>query len=202
MSHIPFTLDRNRSAWRLSLLDANDASLTGPIAKQRAARTVEGGLLHGWNKDAVAAMGQAAAAPAPWEQARWNERDAYFMEQVGGCSTPEDVDAVMPAKWMAHNPENVVDEKLARVCELCTALVNRHVAWGNEGPASSAQWQQQQALAAQLDEVMRLLEASIGESITPAALTDARFVSDCWRSLNEDEQAAVQAMLASPASAL
>lgn len=97
---------------------------------------------------------------------------------------------LLPSKWIGYNTSTEVDVTLARVCKLCTALVDKFVALSaNDNEiASTSRWRQKQMLFDRLGAVMELLEASIGEAIPLLKLRDSEFVKQCWDQLQEEER--------------
>jgi hypothetical protein len=199
MNHqIPFQTDTRKSRFRLELINPNDPAATGPCAASREPARVRGGLLDGWNADYVKAMKRPQAPLEGWEQVAWNQQDQNFINTVTSCSTPEQVERCIPSKWLPHGSNGEIDDRLARVCDLCTALVNRYLAYeegGATAPRTTAQWREHQRLKQIVADVIRVLEASVGESLTPAALRDPAFVRQCWQALCEDDQNTVETLL-------
>jgi hypothetical protein len=194
---LPFQTNARKSAFRLALLNPNDASLCGPAANAREPATVRGGILDGWNAEYVRVMKRPQPPLEGWEQVVWDERDQLFVAAALGCTTPEAVEAIMPAKWLPFTLDREVDERLARICSLCTALVNRYIAYEDPagGPKTTAEWHEHQRLKDVIAQVLRVLEASVGDSLAPATLSDPEFLKRCWQALCEDDQNTLEALL-------
>lgn len=179
---------------RVALHDPSDAAATGPSVVARPARKVPRGLLQGWAADAAAALARAPPPPEAWSYA-WGPAEAHFERAVAagpaGAATPEEVEALLPARWVGYSLTSADgDEALARVCRLCTALVDRCVALSRgAAPATAAGWRAQQRLERRLAAVMELLEASIGEDIVVASLGSPGFVRQCWSRLSDADRA-------------
>ena len=188
---LPFTTNpqRMRGCEKMKLLNHNSASVTGPSVCVRPAKAIPDGVLQGWDADAAAAMLAVPKLMHTWDVS-WTDHEAYFEKNVHTCTCPEEVEDMLPSKWIAYRVNSEVDDTLARVCKLCTALVDRFVALSNGDDAenSTSKWRQRQGLFDRLSAVMELLESSIGEAIPILKLRDATFVRECWSSLEEEER--------------
>lgn len=194
---LPHTTERAKlGIGKMQLVNHNSAVAVGPTVSVRSSKKVEQGVLAGWSTDAANVF---LAPPKPlnsWDVS-WGAEENYFENNVGNCSAPEEVEAILPCKWMGFKPEVEVDESLTRVCKLCTALVNRFVKFSSEqcAPNTTAKWREHQTLMERLRAVMELLEASIGEAVPILRLQDAAYVRECWLQLQEDERQDVLAAL-------
>jgi hypothetical protein len=188
---LPFTTNpqRMRGCEKMKLLNPNSSSVSGPSVSLRPARAVPNGVLEGWDADAAAAMLAVPKLLHTWDVS-WTDHDAYFEKNALSCNCPEEVEDMLPSKWIAYRVNSEVDDTLARVCKLCTALVDRFVSLSNGDDAdnSTAKWRQRQSLFDRLSAVMELLEASVGEAIPILKLRDPNFVRECWNALEEDER--------------
>lgn len=197
-STLPYSTDANKTGFRLQLVDPNDANAMGPMCACRGTTTVDGGLLDGWNYDAAKALKRPTEVLDGWDQAVWNDDDKHFLEQLPTLTSPDEVAAAMPRKWQPNENSADGDTALLRVCELCTALVNRFVEYEEGGvtaPTTTAQWREHERLGDLLRDVQRVLEGAMGESIAITALADPGFVRSVWPTLVESDQHAVQAIL-------
>ena len=196
MSVLPHQIDLGKAIARraeLELLNPNEPSLVGTCVGERRVARCTAGLLSGWTKAAVSAMKRPTPPMEGWEQVVWDERDAEFIDQLGaGGMGPDQVEAAMPAKWIPHARDPTgsgrVDDRLTRVCDLCTAVVNRYVAYEETPPNTPAQWREHEKLKLVIQEVLRVIEAALGEAITPPALRDRNFIKQVWAAMTEDDQ--------------
>lgn len=190
----------------LPLLDHTNANVTGPTVTYRNPSVVSSGLLAGWDADAAHAL---VAMPKPVEiwDVTWSEADQYFADHVHTCNTPEEVEELLPTKWIAYKTTSNAtgssasggDEALSRVCTLCTALVDKFIQLSQNGASdqTTAKWRLHNTMLKKLRSVMELLEASIGEAIPILKLKDAEFVRNCWQRLEEDDRQDVMSALSS-----
>jgi hypothetical protein len=195
---LPYQTDFAKNAFRHQLLDPDDAAMQGPCAAAREPSVIVGGLLAGWHSEAVKQLKKPQKPLEGWDQVVWDENDDQFIENLTECTSPEQVESAMPAKWLPHARGSEVDERLARICTLCTVLVNKYVAYENGGataPQTTAQWREHQRLKDVMGEVLRVLEASVGETIAPRTLRDAKFLRDCWAALSEEDRRALENLL-------
>ncbi|CCW65270.1 unnamed protein product, partial [Phytomonas sp. EM1] len=195
---LPYTTNptQMRACERIRLLNPNATSATGPNVAVRERRPVCGGVLHGWDAGAARALLEPTGPVQTWDLA-WTDEEADWEARVRRCTCPEEVEELLPAKWIGYRVEGDVDGALARVCRLCTALVQRFVALstGNNANASTAKWRQRQALYDRLGAVMELLEASIGGAIPILKLQDTEFIRQCWEQLQDEEKMEVMSAL-------
>lgn len=211
----PHTVDFSKMGLQtLQLLDPNDPDLTGPIARKREYRTLSSNaalaaqnnasiarahspLLEGWSEHALKhRLIKADTSVEGWEQARWEAGDERFLRQLARCTAPEDVDNVMPDKWKAHRSDVESDPRLERVTRLCTSVVNRVVDWtsGNAAwaPKTVADWHRCEALQKRIQEMLEMLESTLGESVGVAALKDPAFIKRCWRAMSEEDHSSFE----------
>lgn len=208
---LPFSAAPTRmwGARPLPTLDPHNANISGPTVCYRNTSVVASGLLSGWDADAAHAL---VAVPKPldaWDVS-WSEADQYFVDNVHTCSTPEEVEGLLPVKWVAYKTSSASstngggggDEALGRVCALCTALVDKFIALSQDGASdqTTAKWRLHNALLRRLRAVMELLEASIGEAIPILKLKDAEFVRRCWQRLEDDDRHDVFSALSASAA--
>ncbi|CCW66655.1 unnamed protein product [Phytomonas sp. Hart1] len=188
---LPYTVNptQMRACERLRLLNPNSAGATGPNVAAREQKPVCGGLLNGWDAAAARVLLEPPGPVQTWDLA-WTDEEADWEAQVHRSTCPEEVEALLPARWIGYHMQGDVDGTLARVCRLCTALVQRFVALsaGNNANASTAKWRQRHALYDRLGAVMELLEASIGGAIPILKLQDTEFIRKCWEQLQDDER--------------
>ncbi|EPY24586.1 hypothetical protein STCU_03826 [Strigomonas culicis] len=188
---LPYTTnpDQMMGCEKMKLLNPNSAATTGPYVNIRKPRLVVGGLLHSWDAEAAQSFVAAPKQVQTWDLS-WTEDETHWEENVHRCTCPEDVEDLLPAKWIGYRVHSDVDETLARVCKLCTALVDRFVALsqGNSANVSTARWRQHQTLYDRLGAVMELLEASIGEAVPILKLKDPEFMRQCWGQLQDEER--------------
>lgn len=181
---------------RLKMINPNSTTTTGPYVHIREPKLVVGGLLHNWDVEAAQAILGAPKLVQTWDLS-WTEDETHWEESVVRCTCPEEVEGVLPAKWIGYRVQSDVDETLARVCKLCTALVDRFVSLsqGDNANVSTAKWRQRQALYDRLGSVMELLEASIGEAIPILKLKDPEFMRECWSQLQDEERMEIMSAL-------
>ena len=190
----------------LPMLDPNDALITGPFVSYRNPSAISSGLLAGWDADAARAFLSFSKPVDCWDVS-WGEEDKYFVDMVHSCSTPEEVEELLPVKWVGYRLASAggtgaVDETLSRVCKLCTALVDKFtfLAQDDNRDQSAAKWRLHQTLLIRLKAVMTLLESSIGEAIPILKLKDPEFVRSCWQRLGDNDRHDVFSTLSSEAS--
>lgn len=198
-SKLPHTLDLNKMGLRkLELLDPNDPTKTGPIARRREYHTINANaahpLLQGWSFHALRhKLLKPDYTVEKWDQARWDREDELFLRKLPECTAPEDADDIMPEKWKAHRADikDNCDERLERVTKLCTSVVNKVVDWtvGNPelAPKSVSEWNRCETLQRRITDMLELLESALGESVGINALKDPNFVRRCWRSMSEED---------------
>lgn len=197
-SVLPYTTnpEQMESCERMKLLNPNSSSTTGPYVTIREPKLVAGGLLHNWDAEAAQLLLAAPKLVETWDLS-WTEDETHWEEGVHLCTNPEEVEDLLPSKWIGYRVQSEVDETLARVCKLCTALVDRFVALseGDNANVSTAKWRQRQALYDRLGAVMELLEASVGEAIPILKLKDPTFVRQCWGQLQDEERMEIMSAL-------
>lgn len=195
---LPFTTNpqRLRKCQDVKLVNCNSSAATGPTVTARQPNTVTYGVLTGWDSDAAAAYNTADQPPEVWDMG-FGDREEYFERHVQQCANPEEVEELLPSKWIGYKVQTDSDDTLARVCKLCTALVNRFIALaeGDAADKSTSKWREHQELLGRLRSVMELLEASIGEAIPILKLGEPKFVKDCWNALQDDERVDVVSLL-------
>ncbi|GET86744.1 hypothetical protein, conserved [Leishmania tarentolae] len=197
-SVLPYTTNPAQmlSIEKLKLINSSSAAATGPYVNARDPKLVVGGLLHNWDAEAAHMLLNAPKFVQTWDLS-WTEDETNWEERVHRCTYPEEVEDLLPAKWIGYRVQSDVDETLARVCTLCTALVDKFVALsqGNNANVSTAKWRQRQALYDRLGAVMELLEASVGEAIPILKLRDPEFIQNCWRQMQDDERVEIMSVL-------
>ncbi|KPA75833.1 hypothetical protein ABB37_08347 [Leptomonas pyrrhocoris] len=197
-SVLPYTTNPSQmvAIENLKLINPSSAAATGPYLRVRDSKLVVGGLLHNWDAEAAHALLNAPKAVQTWDLS-WSEEETNWEERVHRCTYPEEVEDFLPAKWIGYRVQSDVDETLARVCKLCTALVDKFIALsqGNNANVSTAKWRQRQALYDRLGAVMELLEASIGEAIPILKLKDQAFMHECWNQMQAEERSEIMSAL-------
>eukprot|EP00744_Colponema_vietnamica_P020801 GILI01029602.1.p1 GENE.GILI01029602.1~~GILI01029602.1.p1 ORF type:complete len:207 (+),score=26.71 GILI01029602.1:48-668(+) len=182
----------------LSLIDPNNAQVIGPTVCYRNPSVVNKGLLSGWDADAAHAL---VAMPKPAEvwDVSWTEADQYFVDHVHKCNTPEEVEELLPAKWVAYKTASGADETLSKVCFMCTAMVDRFIELDQSGECdkSTPSWRLHNTLRTRLAAIMELLEGSVGTTYDMLRLKDPEFVRSCWQRLEEEEKLDVMSRLSS-----
>lgn len=183
---------------KLKLINPTSAAATGPYVNIREPKLVAGGLLHNWDAEAAQNLLNAPKVVQTWDLS-WTAEETAWEEHVHRCTYPEEVEDLLPSKWIGYSVQSDVDETLARVCRLCTALVDKFIglSHGNNANVSTAKWRQRQTLYDRLGAVMELLEASIGEAIPILKLKDPEFIHQCWNQMQEEERAEVMSALGS-----
>lgn len=173
----------------MKLINPSSAAATGPYVTIREPKLIVGGLLHNWDADAANSVLAAPKLVDTWDMS-WTEDETYWEANVHACVCPEEVEDLLPSKWFGYQVQSDVDETLARVCKLCTALVDRFVSLsqGDNATVSTNKWRQRQVLFDRLGAVMELLEASIGEAIPILKLRDPEFIRQCWGQLEDEER--------------
>nr|CCD11813.1 unnamed protein product [Trypanosoma congolense IL3000] len=198
-SVLPYTLDPQRMTGceKMRVIDPNNSSITGPLAVARALEVVTSGLLDQWEASAASAAIPSAEPDLRTWDLSWTVHEEHWEQNVAQCSAPEEVENLLPAKWFGYNLNSDVDETLAHVCKLCTALVDKFIAWSKNDMAntSTARWRRWQALCERLSAVVELLEESMGEAIPLLRLRDPEFVRECWGRLQEEERMEVVSVL-------
>lgn len=188
---LPYTTHplRMQGCEKMKLLNPNSSSVSGPSVTVRGVREVPNGILEGWDADAAAAVLAVPKLLHTWDVS-WTDHETFFEKNALACNSPEEVEEMLPAKWIAYRVNSEVDDTLARVCKLCTALVDRFVSLssGDDADSSTSKWRLRQSLFERLSAVMELLEASVGEAIPILKLRDPNFVRECWNALEEDER--------------
>jgi hypothetical protein len=199
-SVMPFTLqpEKHRGLDKIKLLNPNSTEVKGPSTQYREPHRVQDGLLAQWDADAAKAAMSIGAPIETWDF-QWTEGESYWEREVLQCVVPEEAEALMPTKWLGYRWEVEIDETLAKVCSLCTALVDKFVALSHSGEtdASANKWRLHKSLHEKLQAVMELLESSIGENVPILKLRDPEFVRQCWESMDEDERMDVLSSLGS-----
>ena len=194
--------------FRVKLLNPNDPNLCGAVLSVRDPSVVKQGILRGWTVDAAKVLMQPPRAPELIEQAQWTPQDAQFLRSLVHCRTPEQVEATMPRKWLAYDADVDWDSSLARVCRLCTALVEKYLQWSDpskpaQHPKTTAEWRMRAQLQTRIESVVSILENALGATITLHSFlgTDggAKLLERCWASLDEDAQVGLEAALRSDA---
>ncbi|KAH9598114.1 hypothetical protein LSM04_003880 [Trypanosoma melophagium] len=197
-SVLPYTLNPQRMTGceKMKILNPHTAAVTGPMVMVRDPNLVNGGLLHNWDANAASSLTVSSKTVHTWDLS-WTEKEEYWEKNVGRCTGPEEVEDLLPAKWIGYNVNSDVDETLALVCKLCTALVDKFVSLshGDNANVSTAKWRQRQMLYDRLGAVMELLEASIGEAIPILRLRDPEFVRECWGQLQDEERMEIMSAL-------
>ena len=183
---------------QITLANPHDTQCEGPKVQRRRAKRVDDGLLRGWSQQHAAAF---TASPKPfssWEL-NWGEAEDFWENNVTRetCATPEDVVALLPQKWLAFQFEAGDSEAtLARICSMCTALVNKYVALSTTAPPkTTSQWRERETLHRRITAIVELLEASLGEDIPIVSLKDPNFMSSCWSRITEEDQSQLVAAL-------
>lgn len=173
----------------MKLLNPNSAVVTGPCISLREPKRVAGGLLQGWDADAVQNASNHATPAVTWDLS-WTLSEAKWEQEVHRCMCPEEVEDLLPSKWIAYNMQADRDDTLAKVCKLCTALVDRFVelSQGDKVSASTGKWRQYQSLYERLGAVMELLEASVGDAIPILNLRNPAYIRECWETMGEEER--------------
>eukprot|EP00758_Cryptobia_borreli_P004460 Tbor_TRINITY_DN4390_c0_g1::TRINITY_DN4390_c0_g1_i1::g.7816::m.7816 len=218
---LPFSAAPTRmyGAKPLPLLDPNSSQVTGPIVCYRNPSVVSAGVLGGWDADSAhsflmggggGSLGSSgigirgnvntslAAAADTWDVS-WTDEDQYFVDNVvDSCHTPEEVEQMLPSKWVGYKLTSDSEEALSRVCKLCTALVDKFISLSSDALSdqSTGKWRIHQTMLHRLKAVMELLEACIGEGIPVMKLKDPEFVKACWQRLGESDQEDVMSALA------
>ena len=199
-SVLPFTTnpEKHRGLGALKLLNPNSAEVKGPTTSCRRPTMIQEGVLQYWDADAVRAVMQLESTTVASSDLSWTDQESYWESNIGHCTTPDEVEALLPKKWFGYRVETEVDETLSRVCRLCTALVNKFVALSqnDEANRSASKWRLQKTLHDRLLAVMELLESSVGESVPILKLTDEGFMRDCWGHMDEEERLNVMSSLA------
>jgi hypothetical protein len=197
-SVLPYTTNPTQiaSIEKLKLINPSSPTATGPYVSVREPKLVVGGLLHNWDAEAAHALLNAPKSVQTWDLS-WGEEETSWEERVHRCTYPEEVEDLLPSKWIGYRVQSDVDETLARVCKLCTALVDKFIALsqGNNANVSTAKWRQRQALYDRLGAVMELLEASIGEAIPILKLKDPAFLHECWSQMQDEERSEIMSAL-------
>lgn len=197
-SVLPYTTNPEQISLceKVRLLDSTSASVTGPCVTRSEPQLKNGGLLHNWDLQAAKTLTAPPPRAITWDLS-WGPAEARWEQTVHRCLTPEDVEKVLPSKWIAYNIQSDCDETLAKVCKLCTALVNRFVelSEGNKANVSTGKWRQHKMLADRLGAVVELLEASVGDAIPILNLRDPEYIRQCWEQMAEEERADIVAVL-------
>ncbi|KAG8346398.1 hypothetical protein TRVL_02767 [Trypanosoma vivax] len=198
-SVLPYTLNPQlmTGCAKMKILNPNSSALTGPMVTLQEPHLLGSGLLRNWDAAAAsAALPTIFQSPHTWDLS-WTVQEEYWEQNVERCNGPEEVESLLPIKWFGYNVHSDVDETLALVCKLCTALVDKFVSLsqGNNADVSTTKWRQRQLLHNRLASVMELLEASIGEAIPLLRLRDAEFVRGCWEQLQEEERVEIMSAL-------
>jgi hypothetical protein len=195
---MPFTLqpDKFRGLSRLHLINADSTEVKGAATQYREPPCVSEGLLATWDEGAARAAMSVGPSVETWYY-QWSEQESYWEHEVGQCTVPEEVEALIPTKWMGYQWQTEVDETLAKVCSLCTALAEKFVALTNDGQKDTTpnKWRLHSLLKEKLQAVVELLESSIGEDVPMMKLRDPEFVRQCWNSLNEEDRHSVLSSL-------
>lgn len=193
-SVLPYTTNTEQMQLceRMKLVDPNSGMVTGPCVSLRDPKLVVGGILHNWDDEAARAINAPPPHAVTWDLS-WSPSERRWEEHVHTCNTPDAVEDLLPPKWIAYQTHTEVDEALARVCKLCTALVDRFVMLSrdNNASVSAGRWRQHQSLYDRLGAVVELLEASVGEAIPIEKMRDAEFIRQCWVQMPEEERADV-----------
>lgn len=195
---MPYVLqpEKFRGLSKVQLVNADSTEVKGTATQYREPPTVAEGLLATWDEGAAHAAMSVGPSVESWFY-QWSEQESYWEREVGQCTVPEEVEALIPTKWVGYKWQTEVDETLARVCSLCTALAEKFVMLtNNEQKDSTAnKWRLHNALKEKLQAVVELLESSIGEDIPVMSLRDPEFVRQCWNSLNDEDRHSVLSSL-------
>lgn len=190
-SVLPYTTnpEQMKLCEKMKLVDPNCGTLTGPCISLKEPHRIANGLLHNWDSAAVQSLSNSSPQALTWDLS-WTAGETKWEQNVSRCHTPEEVEDLLPSKWIAYNVQSETDDTLARVCRLCTALVDRFVALsqGNNASVSTGKWRQHQSLYDRLGAVMELLEASVGEAIPILKLKEPEFIRECWGQMPEEER--------------
>lgn len=191
---MPFTTqpERHRGLENIKLLNANSTEVKGPSTKYREPHRVQQGPLTAWDADAARALSvDIGVAVSMWDYG-WSEKESYWESEILNCHVPEEVEALVPTKWVGYRWDVEVDDTLSRVCSLCTSLVDRFIQLSQpsngQADASASKWRLRRAMQEKLQCILDLFEATIGESIPMLKLRDAAYVKQCWERFGEDER--------------
>lgn len=196
---MPYTTDPalfNAAFESIPLLNPTLAGSCGPVAAKPLPPDkllIQSGLLKGWTVDGAARL-QRSGAEAPlelWDVA-WGEQEEHWARVAATASfpTPEDVESLLPKKWFGFRVDTEVDERLARVCKLCTALVDKYIAFSSAAASgrTTAAWRRHEALRVRISAVTEMLESSLDEFVPLLSLKDPNFVVRCWNVLDDDDR--------------
>lgn len=191
-SVLPYTTnaDQMKLCENMKLLNSSSVTVTGPCIGAREPKRVVGGLLHNWDFEAAQTLSSPAPNAVTWDLS-WTPAESSWERNVHSCLSPEEVEDLLPPKWIAYNRQTDIDDALARVCKLCTALVDKFVelSQDNNASTSTGKWRQHQTLYDRLGAVMELLEASVGDAIPILKLRNAEYIRQCWEQMGEEERA-------------
>ncbi|AAZ11684.1 hypothetical protein, conserved [Trypanosoma brucei brucei TREU927] len=200
-SILPYTLDPERMTGcrKMNTINPYDASVTGPESSARDLDVIRNHLLQEWDRRTTSTVLFNPAAEIDirsWDLS-WTERESHWEENVAQCISPEEVEGLLPAKWFGYNTSSDVDETLARVCKLCTALVDKFVelSKGDNANQSTAKWRQHQAMLARISAVVELLEEAVGETLSMYDLRDPQTVRCLWERMDDEDRRKVASVL-------
>lgn len=200
-SVLPYTTNPDQMGLceKMKLVDPHCGSVTGPCVSLKKIRRVASGVLHSWDAEAAQSLTNPPPRPLTWDLS-WTAAENKWEQNVLRCHSPEEVEDLLPSKWIAYNMQSETDETLAKVCKLCTALVDRFVelSQGNNASISTGKWRQHQSLCDRLGAVMELLEASVGEAIPILKLREPSFIRECWAQMPDEERNEVISALNAP----
>lgn len=190
-SILPFatTTEQMRLCENMKLLNPTSGMITGPCISLREPKRVVGGILQDWDANGAHAVSSPPSRALTWDLS-WTSAETKWEQDVHRCMSPEEVEDLLPSKWIAYSMQSERDDTLAKVCKLCTSLVDRFVelSQGNKVSGSTGKWRQYQSLYDRLAAVMELLEASIGDAIPILNLRDAEYIRGCWEAMAEEER--------------
>lgn len=190
------TAEQMRLCENMKLVNPSSGMVTGPCISLREPRHVVGGLLHDWDASAANAVSHPPPRAVTWDLS-WTAGETKWEHEVHRCMCPEEVEDLLPSKWIAYSMQSERDDTLARVCKLCTRLVDHFVelSQGDKVSASTGKWRQYQTLYDRLGAVMELLEASIGDAIPILNLRNPEYIRECWETMAEEERQDVASAL-------
>ena len=195
---LPHTTAKNKRRFRLELLPEAVAN-AGTTAKSRDKKTVPDGVMSGWTPECVKSLSRPALPVQRWTATVWDASDEAATNSLKKCDCPDEVDGVLPGKFLPHVKDLLFSEKISKFCHLCTALVNKYLRWSSDDPElmpkTASEWRRMEIIAGRVAEVVQLLETTLGESVTPVALADPTFVEHCYMSLTEEDQVIVESIL-------
>jgi hypothetical protein len=201
----PYCLDFAALATPLETLNPNATLSKEPFLPRCQVKTRKDGVMQGWRPGCATSVETLVGRFASWD-VRWSESEAHWENNVLACNTTEEVELLLPPKWVRTDVHGDVVEdpsKLKKVCMLCTASVSRVQFLASLKPTamSPAMWRELHTLRARIASVVAILENSIGAlDDAEEVMRDPRVMTECWGFIGKQDKDSIEKTLAPIAS--